>query len=191
MCLFSVFIHSCMTVPKSVHENRTKGVENKVDDTLKLVVFLECAQCQERFLKQKIKTCVLLQIFADKGHKKAACCTSDITTWLRTHVTFPVIPKRCCHFSVVQNFQFEITTHLMANIRDQLIENTTIVSVDDNTIVSVDVDVCHQMCCNLELKILSVQNDVFRVQISDCYSMCLRFVCKQSDENHSVNMMID
>ena len=29
-------------VPKGVHENRTKGVENKVDDTLKLVVFLEC-----------------------------------------------------------------------------------------------------------------------------------------------------
>ena len=32
-------------VPKGVHENRTKGVENKVDDTLKLVVFLQCAQC--------------------------------------------------------------------------------------------------------------------------------------------------
>ena len=32
-------------LPKGVHENRTKGVENKVDDTLKLVVFLECAQC--------------------------------------------------------------------------------------------------------------------------------------------------
>ena len=32
-------------VPKGVHENRTKGVENKVDDTLKLVVFLKCAQC--------------------------------------------------------------------------------------------------------------------------------------------------
>ena len=26
-------------MPKGVHENRTKGVENKVDDTLKLVVF--------------------------------------------------------------------------------------------------------------------------------------------------------
>ena len=32
-------------VPKDVLENRTKGVETKVDDTLKLVVFLECAQC--------------------------------------------------------------------------------------------------------------------------------------------------
>ena len=32
-------------VPKGVHENRTKEVENKVDDTLKLVAFLECAQC--------------------------------------------------------------------------------------------------------------------------------------------------
>ena len=41
--------HTCVyiydLVPKGVHENRTKGVENKVDDTLKLVVFLECAQC--------------------------------------------------------------------------------------------------------------------------------------------------
>jgi len=34
-------------VPKGVHENRTKGVENKVGDTLKLAVFLECAQCKE------------------------------------------------------------------------------------------------------------------------------------------------
>ena len=32
-------------VPKGLHENRIKGVENKVDDTLKVVVFLECAQC--------------------------------------------------------------------------------------------------------------------------------------------------
>ena len=40
-------------VPKGVHENRTKGVENKVDDTLKLVVILECTQCKERFLKSK------------------------------------------------------------------------------------------------------------------------------------------
>ena len=32
-------------VPKGVHENRTNGVENKVDDTLKLVVFLDWAQC--------------------------------------------------------------------------------------------------------------------------------------------------
>ena len=28
---------------------------------------------------------------------------------------------------------------------------------------------------------------MFSVQISDCFSMCLRFVCKQSDENHSVH----
>jgi len=43
-CLEKVFIHDDL-VPKGVHENRTKGVENKVDDTLKLVVFLECLQC--------------------------------------------------------------------------------------------------------------------------------------------------
>ena len=33
----------CDLVPKGVHENRTKGVENKVDDdTLKLAVFIMC-----------------------------------------------------------------------------------------------------------------------------------------------------
>ena len=42
-----------MTVPKGVHENRTRGVEKKADDTLKLAVFLEFAQCWERFLKSK------------------------------------------------------------------------------------------------------------------------------------------
>ena len=41
---FCVHIYNDL-VPKGVHENRTNGVENKVDDTLKLVVFLECAQC--------------------------------------------------------------------------------------------------------------------------------------------------
>ena len=43
MCYTHIYIYDL--VPKGVHENRTKGVENKVDDTLKLVVFLECAQC--------------------------------------------------------------------------------------------------------------------------------------------------
>ena len=38
-------------------------------------------------------------------------CSSN--AWIGTHATFPLIPKQCCHFSVVQNFQFEITTHLM------------------------------------------------------------------------------
>ena len=40
-----IYISIYDLVPKGVHENRTKGIENKVDDTLKLVVFLECAQC--------------------------------------------------------------------------------------------------------------------------------------------------
>ena len=45
-CDLSIYIDTIHDlVPKGVHENRTKGVENKVDDTLKLVVFLECAQC--------------------------------------------------------------------------------------------------------------------------------------------------
>ena len=45
-CHYLVLVYDLLhLVPKGVHENRTKGVENKVDDTLKLVVFLECAQC--------------------------------------------------------------------------------------------------------------------------------------------------
>ena len=43
---FFIFYHLIYVydlVPKGVHENRTKGVENKVDDTLKLVcVFRMC-----------------------------------------------------------------------------------------------------------------------------------------------------
>ena len=42
-CVTHTYIYDL--VPKGVHENRTKGVENKVDDTLKLVVFLDWAQC--------------------------------------------------------------------------------------------------------------------------------------------------
>ena len=40
------------------------------------------------------------------------------------HATFPVIPKRCCNFSVVQSFQFEFATHLMyiQGKRSQLID---------------------------------------------------------------------
>jgi len=45
-CILILYIYIYIyIVPKGVHENRTKGVENKVDNTLKLVVFLECAQC--------------------------------------------------------------------------------------------------------------------------------------------------
>ena len=42
--MFSFFVGFLYNdlVPKGVHENRTKGVENKVDDTLKLVVFTMC-----------------------------------------------------------------------------------------------------------------------------------------------------
>ena len=65
------------------------------------------------------------------GKKRVSLCSAN--AWIGTHVTFPVIPKRCCRFSVVQSFQFEFATHLtyiQGNIRDQLIENTTVVSVD-------------------------------------------------------------
>ena len=42
--------------------------------------------------------------------KRVSLCSAN--AWIGTHATFPVIPKRCCRFSVVQSFQFEFTTHL-------------------------------------------------------------------------------
>ena len=53
---------------------------------------------------------------------QTSCKTSLKKTWvllcsanarIGTHVTFPVIPKRCCCFLVGQSFQFENTTHMM------------------------------------------------------------------------------
>ena len=44
------------------------------------------------------------------GKKRVSLCRAN--TWIGRHATFPLIPKRCCHFSVVQSFQFEFATHL-------------------------------------------------------------------------------
>ena len=56
----------------------------------------------------------ILQISCKTSLKKTSIahmlCSAN--AWIGTHATFPVIPKRCCHFSVVQSFQFKITTHL-------------------------------------------------------------------------------
>ena len=65
-------------------------------------------------------------------------------------------------FQLFKVFTLRLQHIWRANIRDQLIKNTTLMSVD---------------------VILSVLNDVFRVQISDCYSMCLQ----AKDKNHSVH----
>ena len=43
-----------------------------------------------------------VQNFAEKN-KQVLLCSAN--AWIRTHVTFLVIPKRCCCFSVVQSFQ--------------------------------------------------------------------------------------
>ena len=48
-----------------------------------------------------------MQNFAEK--KRVSLCSAN--AWIRTHATFPVIPKWCCRFSVVQSFQFEFATH--------------------------------------------------------------------------------
>ena len=65
ICVVCIYIYIYIyiyndLVPKGVHENRSKGVENKVDDTLKLVVFLECAR--KYFFKAKDKN---LRTFGD------------------------------------------------------------------------------------------------------------------------------
>ena len=46
-----------------------------------------------------------------KRRRRLLVCSAN--AWIGTNITFLVIPKRCCHFSVVQSFQFEFTTHLM------------------------------------------------------------------------------
>ena len=48
-----------------------------------------------------------MQNFAEQ--KRVSLCSAN--AWIGTHATFPVIPKRCCRFSVVQSFQFEFATH--------------------------------------------------------------------------------
>ena len=45
-----------------------------------------------------------------KKNKQVSLCSAN--AWIRTRATFPVIPKQCCRFSVVQSFQFEFATHL-------------------------------------------------------------------------------
>ena len=54
----------------------------------------------------------ILQTSCKTSLKKESVLPCSANAWIRTHATFLVIPKRCCHFSVVQSFQFEFTTHL-------------------------------------------------------------------------------
>ena len=51
-----------------------------------------------------------VQNFSKKKKIRVLLCNAN--AWIGTHAMFPVIPKRCCRFSV-QSFQFKITTHLM------------------------------------------------------------------------------
>ena len=55
----------------------------------------------------------ILQISCKTSLEKndsVSLCSAN--AWIGTHATFPVIPKRCCRFSVVQSFQFEFAIHL-------------------------------------------------------------------------------
>ena len=53
----------------------------------------------------------ILQISCKTSLKKRRVSLCSANAWIGTHTTFPVIPKRCCRFSVVQSFQFEFATH--------------------------------------------------------------------------------
>ena len=56
----------------------------------------------------------ILQILCKTSlEKKKRVSLCSASAWIRTHATFLVILKRCCHFSVVQSFQSEFATHLM------------------------------------------------------------------------------
>ena len=54
----------------------------------------------------------ILQIWCKTSLEKKRVSLCRANTWIGTHATFPLIPKRCCRFSVVQSFQFEFATHL-------------------------------------------------------------------------------
>ena len=54
----------------------------------------------------------ILQNSCKTSLKKKRVLLCSANAWIRTHAMFQVIPKRCCCFSVVQSFQFEITTLL-------------------------------------------------------------------------------
>ena len=58
-----------------------------------------------------------MQNFA--GKKWVSLCSAN--AWIGTHATFPVIPKRCCRFLVVQSFQFEFATHQTSDIPTSVI----------------------------------------------------------------------
>ena len=98
--------------------------------------------------------------------KWVSLCSAN--AWIGTHVTFPVILKRCCRFSV-QSFQFEFTTHLMY--------------LQGKHSQSVDRKYNYRECW------------CYIIRIKQCFPrtnqwlllMFLQFVCKQSDENHLVH----
>ena len=55
---------------------------------------------------------ILFRFCAKLHWKNKQVLLLSTNAWIGTHAMFPVIPKRCCHFSVVLSFQFEFTTHL-------------------------------------------------------------------------------
>ena len=71
-------------------------------------IWKRCSTNQKQYIYIYIKDSDFVQNFAEKT--QVLLCSAN--AWIGTHTTFLVIPRQCCHFSVVQSFQFEITTHL-------------------------------------------------------------------------------
>ena len=87
------------------------------------------------------------------------------TAWMGTHATFPVISKffSCSKFSVRVCNTSDIHTGQTFAINWSKIQPSWV------------------------LMLYYPYKTMFSAYKSDCFSMCLRFICKQSDENHSVH----
>jgi len=105
-----------------------------------------------------------VQNFTEK--KWVLLCSAN--AWIGTHATFPVIPKWCCHFSVVQSFQFEFTTHLM------YLQGKHSRSIDRKY------NCCECWCYIVHIKWCFPRTNQWLL-------LHVLVVCKQSDKNHSVH----
>ena len=99
-----------------------EGTQERSRDVLDVVDKKECfLVCFVQNIRYLVGTSDITTISNDPGNilqisckttlKKTRVLLCSANAWIGTHATFPLIPKRCCHFSVVQSFQFEFATH--------------------------------------------------------------------------------
>ena len=95
--------------------------------------------------------------------KRVSLCSAN--AWIGTHTTFPVIPKWCCHF-----FGSKFSVRVC---------NTSDVHTGQTFTIS---------WSKIQLLWMLMLYYPYKTMFSAYKSvMCLQFVCKQSDENHSVH----